>query len=127
MFVACGRTFIFRGANGPIAHLWAVLTEPCGDPPEVVIVSFTTLRAHSDTTVILNVGDHPFIRHPTTVRYSDAKVISVASLNAALASGRATLMADLDAGLLRRIQQGLMASPYTVLRIREYCGGKFAD
>jgi hypothetical protein len=39
------------------------------------IVSVPTFRNSKDQTVILRVGDHPFIRHESTIFYGDAMIV----------------------------------------------------
>lgn len=68
----CGDTFLMPAPGGiATPHLWIVVTEP--DPVSNLcgIVSVTTLRNSKDQTVILRVGDHPFIRHESTIFYGD--------------------------------------------------------
>lgn len=125
MSVVAGNTFILTRATGSTPHLWIVLTAPAGEPPEVVIVSLTTLRPHSDETVVLHPGDHPFVQHPTCVYFSDARIVAVAQLEKALRQGQAVPRADVSPELLRRIREGLLESPWTVHRIRRYCKAIF--
>jgi hypothetical protein len=74
----CGDCFLMPAPGlGPTPHLWILLTEPA---PECVIVSITTLREGKDQTVILQRGDHPFVRHQTCIFYGDARIVNVASI-----------------------------------------------
>ncbi len=66
-----GQTILLPKPGSDIAHLWVVLTAP-DVTGTVVLVNFTTQRAHSDPTLILQPGDHRFIKHPTAVHYADA-------------------------------------------------------
>jgi len=64
----CGDTFLMPAPGGRITpHLWIVITTP--DPVTHLcgIVSVTTLRNSKDQTIILQPGDHPFIRHQSTI------------------------------------------------------------
>ena len=56
-------------------HLHVVLTYP-NDEDQVLVVSLTSLKSKSDTTVVLQAGDHPFIRHDTVVEYRKATATS---------------------------------------------------
>lgn len=42
-------------------HLWFVPTDPDPVTTRVVIVALVTQRGHTERTVTLDVGDHPFI------------------------------------------------------------------
>jgi len=81
----CGDTFLMPAPGGiATPHLWIVVTEP--DPASNLcgIVSVTTLRNSKDQTVILHVGDHPFIRHESTIFYGDAMIVDAQRLEARL-------------------------------------------
>ncbi len=45
-----------------VTHLWIVITEPDASGL-VAIVSLTTRRNNSDETCLIQMGDHPFVRH----------------------------------------------------------------
>ena len=74
MAVSCGETFFLSGTHDTEPHLWIVLTDPEGNPGEVVVVNLTSQRPGSDATVVLQRGDHPFVRHDTVVYYGDARM-----------------------------------------------------
>ncbi len=48
-------------------HLWVLITRPDPTTREAIMVNVTTQRPHSDTTTVLNRGDHPFIQRPSVV------------------------------------------------------------
>ena len=125
MPVSSGNTYILTRATGSTPHLWVVLCDPAGPRQEVVIVSLTTYRPHSDDTVVLQPGDHPFVQHPTCVYYSDARVTTVSNLEAAIRQRQAFEREHMDAALVERIRAGLYRSPFTVLVLRERLAGFF--
>ena len=88
-------------APGGIAtpHLWIVVTEP--DP----VVSVTTLRNSKDQTVILRVGDHPFILHESTIFYGDAMIVDAQRLENQIAAGLAVRRDPCPAVTLKLVQQ----------------------
>lgn len=90
-----------------------------------VMVNLTTQKPHSDTTVVLARGDHPFIRHATVVNYSDARFVEAGHLEAALESGLFQFGSRCDPDVLKRIQDGLLRSRFTTLKIRTYCASRF--
>jgi hypothetical protein len=107
--------------SGPIPHLWIVLTKPVDDTPYCVIVNLTTLKNAQDQTVILDKGDHPFIRHPSAIRYSDAQLAEVERLEADLLAGTAVAHTPCSAKTLDLVQAGIHASPYTPKKIQNFC------
>lgn len=123
--VRSGRALLLRESPGAKPHLWFVLTEPEGDPPQVVVVMLRTKQRFTDPTLILAPGDHPFVRHESSVHYSTAKWLSVASLGDAFRTGHCSLQSDMSADLLLRVRQALLRSPFTVNVVREHCRGCF--
>lgn len=120
-----GNTILLRKIDQSIPHLWIVLTEPEGDPLQVVIVNLTTKRSGSDETVVLKVGAHPFIKHETCVNYSDAQIVKVEALMRAATSGFFDIPDAMDSAVLSAIQQGLLESPLTPRKIKSFCREKF--
>jgi hypothetical protein len=118
--VYAGRTFIFANRPGGIPHLWIVVTEPAGTPPEVVIVGLSSEAPGKDLTVRLRVGDHPFIRKPTIVFYPDAHLKRVEDIVNAVRNADATFHDDCSEDLLERIRRGLLDSPATPRRVKAY-------
>ena len=81
-----GQTILLPKPGHDTAHLWVILTAPDAQGL-VLLVNFTTLRPHSDRTVEIQAGDHPFVVHPTVVHFADARLTPASSIEAALASG----------------------------------------
>ncbi|MFL5385184.1 MAG: hypothetical protein ACJ8GN_21915 [Longimicrobiaceae bacterium] len=118
MKVYAGRSFIYP--DGGIPHLWIVVTQPSGTPAEVAIVSITSYRHGKDDTVKLAPGDHPFIRKPSVVFYPDTRVMPVEAIVREVTNAQASFHDDCSEDLLERVRQGLLASPATPRRMKEY-------
>jgi hypothetical protein len=123
--IAAGRSLYLSESPGAKSHLWFVLTEPHGNPPEVVVAMLRTPKRFTDETTILEVDDHPFVVRRSCVHFSSARRIAVATLGRLAASGRCDLRQDMSADLLRRIRAGLRASPFAVHAIRDYCADRW--
>lgn len=108
-------------------HLIIVLTDPDEADQLVVTTMVVTERAHTDKTRTLNVGDHPFIRHPSNIDYGACAFVPRRKLEAALQSGRAVLQADLADELLQSVRSGLLESSRTINAIAEYCRAAFGS
>ncbi|MFN6558616.1 MAG: hypothetical protein RMY28_002265 [Nostoc sp. ChiSLP01] len=119
--IYAGRTFHIRKSSASKPHLWIATTEPDGTPEQVVIVNLTSRHANSDTTVILNNTDHRFIKHETVVYYADALFAKVAAIQDAIKNGVSSFDDDCSDALLERIQLGLLESPFTPNKIKDYC------
>lgn len=120
-----GRTLLLRELPDSRPHLWLVLTDPAGTPPEVVAVMVRTATAFTDRTVVLSVGDHPFIRRPSSVHYSTATFFRVDAIQRAILRRQCHLREDMSPELLQRVRQGLLDSPFTVHAVRDYCRERF--
>lgn len=122
-----GTTLLLPKPGQPIPHLWVVLTKPDGAPLQIIIVNLTTKRETSDLTVVLDRGDHPFIKHPTVVNYSDARFVEVSLLEQAVNRRYFRQHSPFTPAVLKKIQQGLLKSPFTPLKIKHYCKSKFQE
>ncbi len=92
-------------------HLWIILSDPDIDPNEILAVYMTSLKAKMDQTCILDIGDHPFITHKTTIAYNAAVVWTKDELEQALADGDIVAQVRIDDSLLTRIRFLALASP----------------
>ncbi len=80
-----------------------------------------TATEFTDDTVVLQPGDHPFIRHATAVHYSTADLFQVDKLLDAMQRGECHLRQDMSETLLDEVRDGLLRSPFTIHRIRDLC------
>jgi hypothetical protein len=115
----CGDTLLMP-ARGPLKpHLWIVVTEPVDN--QCVIVSVTTLRNDRDETVTLGVGDHPFLTHASSVQFADAQFADDMKLMAQVAARNALPRQPCSQRMLKLIQDGILASPFTPKKIAAFC------
>jgi hypothetical protein len=115
-----GDTVAMRLGHPTIDHLWILVTDPHQESQKVVMVNITTLRSHSDRTVILRKGDHPYILHDSVVSYQDAQELSVVKIQAQIDRGWPQCDSCSDE-LLKKVQAGLLASPFTKKSIKAIC------
>jgi hypothetical protein len=120
-----GTSILLPKPGHETRHLWVVLTEPDGDPIKVVAVNLTTRRPDTDTTAILQAGDHPFLTKETIVHYVDARFIQVEPLRQLLTLDNYDFDEDCSDEILERIQRGLLDSRYTPKNIKDYCRERF--
>ena len=109
-----GDTFKF----GRGRHLWVVVSDPATDPAHVVIINMRTDRG-IDRSCILNAGDHPFVTHPTCMRYDMARIVSNPELEKHAASATITLHAPASKEVLDRIRQGAAMTAYIPFGCRQ--------
>jgi len=89
------------------------------------MVALVTERSHTKNAVRLAVGDHPFVRHASTIDFGTARFAPAKRLSERLGHGKATHDADMSADLLSRVCQGLLASSHTINEVASYCRGVF--
>ena len=100
-------------------HLYVVVCDPAGNPLTILAVPFNTLRLLSDTTLILEPGDHPFIKHRTSVSFDSLRTFEInnlSQLEALCAAGESTSFERRSAvspDLLTRIIKGALQSDLT--------------
>ncbi len=121
--VGAGRCFVLFGVPKP--HFWIVLTDPVGDPPAVIAVMLVSEKAHTEKTLVLDVGDHPWIDHRTAVDFGSAQRWLVDSMIRASAKSHCGMEADASPKLLEQVRQGLLESSHTVDWLRDLCRERF--
>jgi len=118
MDIICAGCCLYLFEHQPPPHLWVVLTNPTGQPPEVLTVMLTTRRAHTDDTVILQPRDHPFVQRETAVSYKTATYRRVSAILGKMKAGKCELRETIREPVLHRIRDGLLESPHTIHAIR---------
>lgn len=125
-FVAAGRALILFGRDfTPDPHLWFVLTNPDPQSGHVVAAMLVSSRPHTNKTVTLIVGDHPFVQHESNVDYGGAKLLLASKIEAAITESRCQLHADATGSLLTRLSIGLLRSSRTPHFLKDHCQGLF--
>ena len=124
-FVCAGRSFHVTGGSVGAPHLWFVLTDPDPKTHKVIIVMVVTVRGHTDKTVTLQAGEHPFIKHDSQLDYANAKPMPANAILGNIKSGRWRPQPDMSRDLLDRVRRGLLESPRTPNFIVEYCKALF--
>ncbi|MGH9424893.1 MAG: hypothetical protein ACRD2L_01085 [Terriglobia bacterium] len=115
-----GDTLMMPKPGQDSEHLWVLITNPERAEGKTLMVNLTTKRSHSDTTLVLQFGEHPFITRPTVVLYADARVVEVRNLEAALQQGTVRFHQPVSMELLQRVQSGLLASPFTPPKAKDF-------
>ena len=113
-----GDSFMLPKPGQETEHLWVLITNPDPQTNEAIMVNVTTQRPHSDTTTILNAGDHPFVQKPSVIFYADARIVDTRLLDAAVQRGAYHGHAAFQAAVIARIQAGVAASPFTPKKIK---------
>lgn len=91
-------------------HLWVIISDPLQDDSRILIVSLTTFKPKKEAVCLLQVGDHPFIKHETCVAYNLANAPSLAQLERARDAGQLIPAEPVSAEVLARIREGAALS-----------------
>ncbi len=118
--ITVGTCFLMPHPDGKVAHLWVVVAMK---DDTIVVVNFNSQRDGSDTTTILDTGDHPFIKRPTVVTYTDSIICSKSNIEELLKSTNSpiTLHSDCPAATLKKIKDGLITSDFTPMKVIRFC------
>ncbi|MBN1809990.1 MAG: hypothetical protein JW909_13055 [Planctomycetes bacterium] len=115
-----GDAFRFTRGKGD-DHLWLILTDPARDSDcRTVIVNITTYRAEKDHSCLLDVGDHPFIRHRTCIAYDYARIIKANRLEKLETDGIIHFEQPFSADVLRRIMAGAVSTRKMPIRVQDF-------
>ena len=110
-----GDSFRFSdGRDG--GHLWFVISSGQLDP--VVVVSVTTWRADKDQNCVLEVGDHPFLKHKSCIAYDLAKSVSQEKLRLWIERSELQFHDPVSPEILFRLLDGAAASRRIPIKCR---------
>ena len=120
MSFSMGNTFINKSQPNLPEHLWMIISYVKQPLNEVVIVNFTTFDNKKDSSCVLDKGEHPFVKHRTSVNYYEARIVSSEKLTQLESYGLITRKEDLDDEVLAKILEGAATSPFLKLGIRKF-------
>jgi hypothetical protein len=123
-----GDTFLLPPRPDVAEHLWIVLTRPDAKG-EGICVNITS--EDEDHTTELTVGDHPFVKHPSVVRYRNASSMNLQKIEDVI-QGKLQLVGMVckghhpsSAALLERVKEGLLKSPHTLKKFKLRCAAEW--
>jgi len=100
-------------------HLYFVISTPTLFA-QVAVANFTTPRDPCDWTCVVERGEHPWIRHKTTVAYNRARLVDVDEFERRVREGiYLPYREGLSGALLKRIQDGAITSVHTIAKVKD--------
>jgi hypothetical protein len=105
-----GDCFLNQNPGSP-EHLWIVVAGPT-PAGELAIFNITSWREGCDESCIVERGEHPFVQHKSVVAYARGQLLSDETW-ALLQRHGCTMKPPVSAELLRKIQDGALASDFT--------------
>jgi hypothetical protein len=123
-FIRAGRTFTMPGPGKNQTHLWMVLTDPDALTDKVIAVMVVSEKPHTDKTMMLNVGDHPFIQHPSNIDYGTADLVHRGKLEG-LVNSAGKVRQNLSPKMLEAARAGIFGSSRCRNYVKEYFSTRF--
>ena len=108
------------GGHGLVPHLWIVLTEPAGNPARVLIASCTSRKSWSDATIVLDRGDHPFIRHETVIAYDGIRIVESRIIELQLSLDKIRRKEPMRRSVLDRVVEAVLESANTAGKFKQF-------
>jgi len=109
-----GDSFTLRNVNG--VHLHVLVAESSSDDSAfVILVYLSTAETFRDPTILIRIGEHPFVVRDCWVKYRN---LIICSRNE-IAQRIVQYYGQVDAHLLTRIQVGIERSDYVSRRDRQ--------
>ncbi|MFQ2178093.1 hypothetical protein [Aeromonas veronii] len=112
--------------SGGTDHLFFICNDPIFYPNLAkecfLAVNISTIKQgiEHDTTCQLNVGDHPFVRHPSFVFYKKAEIWGAVTVSQEIAMGNIRPHVPCEDPVFTRVLEGFGISPHVLPRIRAF-------
>ena len=112
--------FAFRFGDGHDGdHIWVVISDT--NEELVLIVNLTTHRPpRSDSSCLLQPGDHPAIRHETCIAFEWARRVRRADILAGIQNGDLRSETSMSKEVMTRIWDGAQVTRQLKLGYREF-------
>lgn len=101
-------------------HLWIVICISSAEPRQLAAVNFTTKTSMEEDHCLLKVGDHKFVTHETSVRYSGI-VCNAKEIEKRIKDNQIIVQEfpPVSASLLQRILEGAAKSKRMTLKLKD--------
>ena len=124
MIIRPRQTFLMK--SGPLhdperLHLHFVCLDVDDDGNTLIVPVASYKENYSDSTCILDVGDHEFIKHKSFVLYLEAQIRNADELQADIDERVIIPQKDILQYFLLKIRKGVLDSKETPRNIKDYC------
>jgi len=111
----------FLGPINEVHHLFAVMNNPCANH-QCLVINITSIKdgKYYDPACILDVGDHPFIKHPSYVLYRLGDTMRADRIGKFVDLSYYLSREDWGNAVFQRIVDGIRASDDTPMRVIKY-------
>ena len=118
-----GNTFVNNPTSTVTSHLWIVISNPFDNPEQIAIVNLTSWRDKAvqlnDTSCIVEVGDHEFVRKKSYISYRDARIVFVKEMQGLMHNGLICFRVDCSDEFFDKILDGAENSRFLPLEVRK--------
>jgi hypothetical protein len=115
-----GDCYLIEFPPNPKRHLQVIITSVEKNTGNFILVGIESLNKRSDKTTILHPGEHSFILRDSALVYRLADVYDIKWLQEKIDTKKASKKEPVSASILKRICDGLVSSPQTRERVREF-------
>ncbi|HXP63443.1 MAG TPA: hypothetical protein VN829_23270 [Dongiaceae bacterium] len=105
-----GDTFVWSPDLGRRRHLYIAVTDPNAPGGRFVVFNLTGSK-HGPKALTLKKGEHPFIKYDTDVNFGEGWIVSIQTVQAAIAARQAFPNEPMDLNLVRRIARFAKGHP----------------
>jgi len=102
-----------------VEHLFVVISDPSQDRERVVVVPMMTWDQYKESTCVLEVGEHPFVRHTSYIDYRCAELVSATFIESQTKIRAFRKHTPATPALLTKIREGADKSDFLALGLRD--------
>ena len=113
-------------ARGEIRHLNVIITEP-DDENNVLVVPVCTYREKNgtplpgqDSSCLLPIGCHPFVKEKSYVRFLNSKAMNLVDIFNGLQKGSLVEKQNFDARYVQDMQKGAEITPFIPEKLKRF-------
>jgi len=112
--------------TGPTKHLHFICCDPVYYPNLVkecvLVVNISSIEEELDfdNSCILDIGDHPFVKRPSSIYYRKAEILGADSISRNIAEGNFTVHQPCKDIVFNKILDGFNVSDEVKFKIKEF-------
>jgi hypothetical protein len=117
-----GETYIIRNPSNNIEHLYFIISNP-DEKDRILMVNLSTFIEDSiekEQICILEVGDHPYVRHKSFINYAESICPMKSEIEAAIKLNLFDRDEDASPELIKNIQVGATKSEALPEKFKKY-------
>ncbi len=101
-------------------HLFVICNDTCIDGKNLIVPLVTWKNSYSDDACVLDVGDHPFIRHRSCIQYRSTRLEMAENIMKGINSNTFIRHTDFTEFHFLKIKNGIVRSKHTPRKFKNY-------